>query len=230
MTVLDSDLDKLTQRLLALQAKTVENGCTEAEALSAAAKVAELLDRYGLSLGDVELRSQPCAQAVFDTSRKRRAVLEGCIGSIAAFCDCGVWRENNPAGTYRYVFLGLDADVAAAQCLSALIDGAMQTELLRFKATKDYLAYPRRDQADAGKSFLHGMAASIAVQLDRMKAARDAVQRGSGRDLVAVKHDVVAAELARLGLVFKTVEGGGRRVHGGAYEAGNAAGETVPLT
>ena len=37
-------LDKLKVRIQALRAKTIDNGCTEDEALSAAAKVAELLD------------------------------------------------------------------------------------------------------------------------------------------------------------------------------------------
>src|SRR4051812_7011300 len=37
-------LDKLKARIQALRAKTIDNGCTESEAVSAAAKVAELLD------------------------------------------------------------------------------------------------------------------------------------------------------------------------------------------
>ena len=41
-------LGKLKLRIQALRAKTIDNGCTEDEALSAAAKVAELLDRYDL--------------------------------------------------------------------------------------------------------------------------------------------------------------------------------------
>ena len=43
-------LDRLRTRIQALRAKTTVNGCTEAEALLAAAKVAELLDRYDLSV------------------------------------------------------------------------------------------------------------------------------------------------------------------------------------
>jgi hypothetical protein len=52
-------LDKLKLRIQALRAKTIDNGCTEDEALSAAAKVAELLDRYDLSLSDVDIRTAP---------------------------------------------------------------------------------------------------------------------------------------------------------------------------
>ena len=53
-------LDKLKLRIQALRAKTIDNGCTEDEALSAAAKVAELLDRYDLSLTDIDIREAPC--------------------------------------------------------------------------------------------------------------------------------------------------------------------------
>jgi hypothetical protein len=47
------ELEKLKNRLLALRAKTIANGCTEEEALLAATKVAELLDRHDLSLSDL---------------------------------------------------------------------------------------------------------------------------------------------------------------------------------
>ena len=56
-------LDKLKTCIHALRAKTIDNGCTEDEALSAAAKVAELLDRYNLPLTDVEIREAPCERA-----------------------------------------------------------------------------------------------------------------------------------------------------------------------
>lgn len=88
-----ADLDGLKSRIQALRAKTIDNGCTENEALAAAAKVAELLDRYDLSLSDVELREAPCEQRAFETHRKKRVPLDACIGAIANFCDCRVWRE-----------------------------------------------------------------------------------------------------------------------------------------
>jgi len=68
-----------------LRAKTTDNGCTEAEALLAAAKVAELLDRYDLSLTDVEIREAPCEQREYETWRKKRIPLDDCIGAVAKF-------------------------------------------------------------------------------------------------------------------------------------------------
>src|SRR5438132_6742441 len=63
--------DRLKTRIQGLRAKTTDNGCTEAEALLAAAKVAELLDRYDLSLTDVEIRNaQPTRRVLSPLPRR----------------------------------------------------------------------------------------------------------------------------------------------------------------
>ena len=46
----------LLARIEALRSRTTDRGCTEAEAMAAAAKVAALLDRHGLSMAEVERR------------------------------------------------------------------------------------------------------------------------------------------------------------------------------
>ena len=125
-------LDKLKLRIQALRAKTIDNGCTEDEALSAAAKVAELLDRYDLSLSDIDIRAAPCERRVYETWRKKRIPLDDCIGAVAHFCDCRVWREKNAAGEARYVFFGLRSDVEVAHYLTEMIDGAVRSELGRY--------------------------------------------------------------------------------------------------
>ena len=107
-------LDKLKTRIQALRAKTIDNGCSEDEALSAAAKVAELLDRYDLSLTNVEIREAPCERRQYETHRKKRIPLDDCIGAVANFCDCRVWREKNQAGRFitRNFFVGFKSESA----------------------------------------------------------------------------------------------------------------------
>src|SRR5947208_16015947 len=78
-------LDKLKTRIQALRAKTIDNGCTEAEVLSAAAKVAQLLDRYDLSLTDVEIREAPCERLEYETRPKKRIPLDDCKSTVANF-------------------------------------------------------------------------------------------------------------------------------------------------
>ncbi len=78
-------LGKLKTRIQALRAKTIDIGCTEEEALSAAAKVAELLDRHDLSLTGVEIHEAPCERREYETHRKKRIPLDDCIGAVANF-------------------------------------------------------------------------------------------------------------------------------------------------
>lgn len=225
-----SAFDKLRALIQALRAKTIDNGCTEGEALAAAAKVAELLDRYELTLTDIEIRETQCEERVYETRLRKRIPIDECIGAIAAFCDCRVWREKNAAGETRYVFFGLPADVEVAHYLTELIDGAVRAELGRYKVSADYRRFRHQERHLANASFALGMCASIADRLVAMKAERDGVIRSSGRGLVVLKAAVVDSELERLGLKLRTVEAGpGRFISPDAYDAGGAAGETVSL-
>ena len=216
--------DKLKGRIQALRAKTVGNGCTEDEALAAAAKVAELLDRHDLSLTDVELRETACVQLVFETHRKKRIPIADCIGAVAQFCDCRVWREKTGAGEARYVFFGLPADAEVALYLTGLIDAAVRASLGRYKTGRDYLRFRHQDRHLVNASFAFGMVTSIADKLDAMKAGRDRSNLRSGRDLVVVKRSIVDDDLRALGLDLQSSRSGGRMVAPDAFEAGGAAG------
>ena len=222
-------LDKLKSRIQALRAKTIANGCTEDEALSAAAKVAELLDRHDLSLSDIELRSAPCERKVYETHRKKRIPLDDCIGAIAHFCDCRVWREKNAAGDNCYVFFGLSADVEVAHYLAELIDNAVRAELGRFKTSADYRRFRHQDRHLANASFALGMVVSVADRLVAMKKSRDQVNESTGRSLVVLKTSVVDAEFGKLDLNLRTARSTSRMVSMTAYEAGGAAGATLAL-
>ena len=179
-----ASLDKLKLRIQALRSKTIANGCTEDEAMSAAAKVAELLDRHDLSLSDVELRAAPCERKIYETHRRKKIPLDDCIGAIAHFCDCRVWREKNQAGETRYVFFGLRSDIEVANYLTELVDTAVRSELGRCKTTSEYRRFRHKERYMANASFALGMVASIADKLTAMKANLEKTQVGKRRSIV----------------------------------------------
>jgi len=222
--VTPTELDKLKTRLQGLRAKTVANGCTEAEALSAAAKVAELLDRHDLSLSDVELRQELCEQAFIATNKKQRQPIAACVPAIAEYCDCKVWREKDANGAIRYVFFGLKPSLEMAQYVYDLVAAAMGRAWVDYAANQRFIRYGHDEKG----SFLLGMAVSIADKLLAMKAERDdATRQSSGRDLVVLRHGVVEAEFAKLDLKLRRGGGSGKTVAPGAFEAGQAAGHGV---
>jgi hypothetical protein len=222
----DPALERLLQRIRGLRAKTVAQGCTEEEALAAAEKVAELLDRHGLSLSELDFQAQPCDGIGIQTNRRRFAPIDICVPGIAAFFDCRVWVEQSKGRALRYVFFGLRGDVAAAQYLYDMVERAFQTETDAFRAS-DLYARMGAARRSATNSFQIGLGRGICNKLQTMQSARVASRRSaSGRDLVPVKAAMVDEELAKLGLDLQRREvGRGRRVLPEAFTAGQAAGE-----
>jgi Protein of unknown function (DUF2786) len=221
----DAELERLVQRIQGLRAKTVEQGCTEQEALAAAEKVAELLDRYGLTLSELDLRRQACEGIGIETGRKRRGPIDDCIPHIAQFFDCRAWAEHTASGTLRYIFFGMKSDVQAALYLHDLIVLAFATETAAFQAGAFYQDAHSSQRRTATNSFQIGLAGGIIGKLDALRRARDDARRGgSGRDLVPIKDSIIDAELARLGLMTRRAGGNRRRVIRDAYAAGQEAG------
>jgi hypothetical protein len=221
-----ADLDRLVQRIRALRAKTVEQGCTEQEALAAAEKVAELLDRYGLNLSELDLRKQSCEGIGVETDRKRRGPIDDCMATIAAFFDCRVWAETSEDGTLRYIFFGLPADVQASVYLHDLIVLAFATETVAFQADEFYRSAHSSHRRSATNSFQIGLARGINQKLRTLRQARDVVSVGSnGRALVPIKDSMIDDEMERLGLTFHRRATARRRVLPTAYNAGKEAGE-----
>jgi hypothetical protein len=227
----DEDLARVVQRIQALRAKTVDQGCTEQEALASAKKVAELLDRYGLSLSEIELRRQVCEGIGIDTERRRRGPFDSCIPGIAAFCDCKVWTETTASKSMRYIFFGLPADVGAAHFLYDIIEVAFATETAQFKIGEIYRGMESDQRRSAVNSFQLGLAHGIADKLKIMKTERDAANKtSSGRDLVPLKASVIEDELEKLGLSFVAKSQARRkRILADAYEAGEVAGHRFEM-
>jgi hypothetical protein len=221
------NLDKVLTRIQALRTKTVDRGCTEEETIAAAEKVAELLDRYGLSLSEVELKDQNCEGFGVGTGRRRFGPIDSCIPAVGEFCDCRVWSEKAADGEIRYVFFGLPADVAGARYLYELVQRAFATETELFKRSELYAEHRPGDRRSATQSFQTGLAHGIARKLDALRQRREETMRtATGRDLVPVKEAVIEEELAKLGLRFQTRGSGrGRYVLRDAYEAGHDAGD-----
>ncbi len=221
-----TDLDRLMQRIRALREKTVEQGCTEQEAMAAAEKVAELLDRYGLNLSELDLRKQRCEGIGVETGRKRRGPIDDCIGTVAAFFECKVWAEIDFDGAIRYIFFGMPGDVQASAYLYDLIVQAFASETLAFQRGEIYRALDSGPRRSATTSFHAGLAHGIVDKLEKLRAARDAARdQSGGTALVPVKRSILDEEMEQLGLSLRSVQAPRRRVIGDAYGAGKEAGE-----
>ena len=216
----------LLARINALRAKTTERGCTEHEAMAAAAKVAELLDRHGLSMSEVELQSAACSKLQLPTGRRRAGPVDECLPAVAAFCGCRSWLQTDVEGQLHWVLFGLPADVEAAHYVMDLVVQAFETEANLYRRSAAYLRGRGGARRALHTSFVLGMSHGITARLGAMLAAREAaLNSASGRDLVVAKSGVLDTELGKLGLRFRTRRTAERTVNMGAFGRGQDAGE-----
>jgi hypothetical protein len=238
----NAELAGVKARIKALSEKTVANGCTEAEAMSAADMVGRLLERYALTMDEIEVREARCVQVEVPIGGRRRRPIDACVPAIARFCDCKVWlaRGAPPTGFvcppgidpygYRYAFFGFETDTAMATYLFAVIDRAIGTETAAFRrASQDLRGMPLRR---ASNSFQHGMAAKVAARLDVLHREREVTvgrQRAGGTALILVKHHVVDEAFRETNVRLMSMAAMGHRPIASAYHQGWAAGERVNL-
>lgn len=215
-------------RIRALAERTTSNGCTEAEALAAAEMVGRLLERYALTMEEVDLRAEPCIQREIPLPSRRRRPIDGCVPAIARFCDCRVWLAADE-GRPRYVLFGFEPDVVLAAYLYAVIERAMAEEVRAFRARSPGLRGP--DLRGASTSFARGMAGRLDERLGAMHRAREeavSALRPTGTALMVVKASVV--EEAFRATKLRLVSGRAAIIRqDGAYRQGYAAGGRVNL-
>lgn len=152
------ELVNIADKIKALMAKTVSNGCTEDEALAAAAKVKELLEKYKVELGDV-LESYTAEW--YSTSLETR-VAERLGQAVCRYCRVSALKAPYETGV---VFIGPKSGVIFAEWLvPTLVDYVM-------RATEDHMkSYARGlgigDTKREKRSFAIGCAARIAERLN----------------------------------------------------------------
>ncbi|QTC88157.1 DUF7168 domain-containing protein [Brevundimonas pondensis] len=215
-----TDREKAAARIRALRAKTVENGCTEAEALAAAEKLAQLLEDYNMTMDEADLRASPFAEQTHVGAGSVGLKLWKVAVAIARLTNTEQWREREDVN--RLTFLGLSHEVEIATYLLALCERAMNTEAARHMHGTARWTYGRR----VGRlmPFLDGMADRLQRRILSMIPPRPA-----GTGLIVLHKALVTEELARRG---HELEDGGRPrrpIDGASYRAGQAAAERVAL-
>jgi hypothetical protein len=224
-----SELAKVKARIRALAAKTVDRGCSEAEAMAAAAKVGELLAVYGLTMGEVELREEACVQRRIPVLGTARQALRWVFPALLRLCECRGWTD----GKQDFVLFGLEPDVQMAEYLLAVVGRALETEEMRYRAGADYAARTQPAQAVL-RSFRYGFADRVGKRLDEMareRAASEAGQQASstGTALVLVKQQIIGEKFRELGVNLRNVYSSVTVRDRGAFGHGAAAGGRVGL-
>ncbi|CUW41116.1 conserved protein of unknown function [Magnetospirillum sp. XM-1] len=158
-----TDLDKIRARLRALQAKTVEAGCTEAEALAAAEKMAELLSAHGLSADDLAA-PEYCEHSI---GLGRRSPLDKVWMAVAVFADCRGYYVRDRS-SWSFAYFGRAQDVLVADYVHQVLRAACTKALSAFRESDTYRRRRKPSTRNqAVKAFLESLAAGLHDKLER---------------------------------------------------------------
>lgn len=217
-----NNLERIKEKLSALRDKTIANGCTEGEAMAAAAAAARIMERHGINASELEAMAGRAANdGGYGETRGQangRSLHESvryCGGTIGKVAGVLPMQGNGPMGKY-IKFYGLESDRLYAEYLLSLIHIAMDSECAR------YLKSPARtgNARTARASFMVGMAGRITQRLEAM------ILENSDQKWSRARTEYQWANKCKLGRV------GARKIsarNGDAYHAGDAAAARVAL-
>lgn len=214
--------DDVARKIRALRSMTVEAGCTEEEAILAAQRAGQLLEKYNLSLSEVEVREEPIGKRTLHTGGRRvdHPIAKWLSVPIADLCNCKVWGDRKD-DNITTVFFGTEADTQVAAYILELCMRAHDTE----KA-----AYMRRRRGigkSGGTSFSHGMGRRLAERINNMAQPKS---NTTGRDLVVLKNALVEEKFQALNIRLRNSKSSVRLRDKGSADAGSRAADRVNIT
>jgi hypothetical protein len=201
--------------------------------MAAASKVGELLDVYGLSMSEVELREEACVQRRAAFAGPARTALRWLFPALLRFCECRGWTD----GRQDFVLFGLEPDVQMAEWLLHVVARALAHEEARYRAGPAYAARREAPQAVL-RSFRYGFADRLSKRLDELADARAAsmaerrAAEGGGSAstaLVVAKERKLDEAFRGLGVRLRTTWSSATVRDRGAFRSGAEAGGRVGL-
>lgn len=209
-----------------LMEKTIENGCTEAEAMQAALKAQELIERYQIEIGAEELKKEGVERQEFKPGGSyEMAFFTWGATSIGTFCDVKVYRQKihngSRYGTYTFFVVGLKSDLEFFRYLLKALSIHTLTGATLWAAAEGLKGGTlTRTKTD----FIKACASRISLRLVELVRARRAAQT-TGRALVPVDKQVMIRDwLSQQGIKLARGRSTSFR-HGNASDAGAAHGD-----
>ena len=207
--------DRIADIIRGLLMKTVGNGATEAEAMAAAAKARELLDKHRLDMADVE--ADPVRTD--DVARSRRSAASIAMQlqtAVGLYCDCIAWQSGG-----QPKFTGRESDILFATWLLDALDSFCARRTLEYAASQPI---GRNRTLETMESFKLGLVSRLRERLREATAARPEAERRQAQQANAVA-------LQRQGVNLTKPKAGRRKQIGrSAFDAGRTMGDAATFS
>lgn len=179
-------LERVKRIIRELQKKTIDNGCTEEEALAAAKLMGDLMQKHDLEMDEVGLKEET-AQCKKNVVRAVDDFASSIVVGIGNFCTLKVWRS----APGEFTFFGTPHDLEIGKYLYEIISEAMDYGWSEYS---ELVGYSMKKRA----SYRMGFAHRVCERLRELKEERNRAVTGTA--LVVLKDQLVTEEFAKLNM------------------------------
>jgi hypothetical protein len=215
--------ENICNKIRALLSKTMDAGCTEAEAMTALGKAQAMRDAYQVTEAELNLTKEEKAILRREPpgTKDPHRIKWFLLSAVSEFCGCTGWRQRRDSGG-GIVFCGLPADVQFATWLLDTLTGFVQAELVNHLMDA---APSNEERREVIRGFVLGITDRISRRLMELCQQSAVAATSNAKALVVVKDAAVQAKLDELGIRLWSSSGSCGAWDDSSYQAGEAAGD-----
>lgn len=218
--------DNLIKKIKSLLSKTVENGCTEAEAMNALAMAQAMMDTYDVSVDEVEqTKKEEAVREEMKDMRDPHHIRAYLTVKISEFTNTQIWRSEFKSQKFKYNFVGLQSDVDFALWLVEHLTLFVQRELKNYLWANGYQSLEPASKRRVINGFVIGCCTRINHRLGELIEQGDIKRNDNANALVVVKNELIKRKMQELGLKLRQPRNRGSYFNPDGFAAGKAAGD-----
>lgn len=219
--------NSIIEKIRALLSKTTENGCTEAEMMTALDKASAMMDAYEITDEEVQLTKEEKVMLhadPTDLSDPHRIKWHLSAG-VREFCGVEIYRKRTGVkrGEKFFSFVGMPSDVDLAVWLLDTLADFVHAQL--FEHLIGSLA-PRSERRIIMRSFTEACCNRISERMRELVERSKAARTSNGRELVVIKDAAIKAYMREHDIHLRSCGGSApSNINESARRAGHAAGD-----
>lgn len=218
--------DNLIKKIKALLSKTVENGCTEAEAMNALAMAQAMMDTYDVSVDEIEqTKKEEAVREEMKDMRDPHHIRAHITVKISEFTNTKAWRNEFKSQKFKYNFVGLRSDVDFALWLVEHLTLFVQRELKNYLWVHGHQSLEPASKRRVINGFVIGCCYRINQRLEELIEQGRFKRNENANALVVVKNELIVRKMQEIGINLRKPRQRGAKCEPDGYAAGKAAGD-----
>lgn len=185
--------DSIIRKLNALRAKAYDKSIADTpEAISALTKFNELMQRYNLTLTDLEVRESKIG-GFNKKPTKTTDYMKYLVLGISQLTNT----EVIPVKGGEFLFIGIGADIAYANWIYDLVSNALENSTIAYKIGPDYHKRINNGEKPAKimEAFKNGFVYAVSENIQKLTQSNS-----TGNSLMVLKNDLIASFMQEQGI------------------------------